>query len=290
MGGPDQEGLESVARPPDDENWHIIFKPVDCPGSCSEKGLVATKTVLPGHLSEAPMLAALVGSCTRGMLNALDLVRQPALALDWIGYVVDTNASAAPCLATTFGWTMVAWLFVTARRQLRSPVSSTRLEHHRNRRLGCGADHRPPRWSPLSIDPRPADHSRRERRVSGRLRPSHPDRSSDQIRSRPGNNWPSIWFDQSGGEARDSRRGRHGARCGGEDTRDLARDYSGSAEGSVRQNRNSSAERTPGAALSVGLLIAGAGCYRPRRTRRPGLAPVCSPSSNTGVPATNVAA
>lgn len=28
------------------------------------------------------------------MLNALDLVRQPALALDWIGYVVHTNASA----------------------------------------------------------------------------------------------------------------------------------------------------------------------------------------------------
>jgi DNA-binding CsgD family transcriptional regulator len=94
MGGPDREGLEGVARPPDDENWHIIFKPVDCPVSCSEKGLEATKTVLPRHLSEVPMLAALVGECTRGMLNALDLVRQPALALDWIGYVVDTNAAA----------------------------------------------------------------------------------------------------------------------------------------------------------------------------------------------------
>jgi len=42
--------------------------------------------------------------------------------------------------------------------------------------------------------------------------------------------------------------------------------------------------------LPVGIIeLAPVDCYLPRRTSRPGLAPVCSPCSKTGMPATKVA-
>jgi DNA-binding CsgD family transcriptional regulator len=77
-----------------EELWALTLQRTPCEGpfTAEDKRLLAA---LSPHLTSVATLSAAVGRSTiAGMTDVLDLVRQPALALDRMGRVLDANAAA----------------------------------------------------------------------------------------------------------------------------------------------------------------------------------------------------
>jgi hypothetical protein len=222
---------------------------------------------LAPHLTEAATLSTAVGRCTiAGMTNALNLVRQPALALDRMGCVLDANAAAQALFdddvresrhRLVIRDSAAATTLADLLDQMRATPETIGL-------IGAPIIVRRARDRPLLIRVLP---------VGGAACCPFLGACAllvlTDLRAKPDPD-PVILaraFGLTRAEARLASlvAGGMAPDAAAAKSRNLARYRPGSAEGGVRQDGNPSAERTRGAALAVGLLITGAGWYRPRR-------------------------